>query len=1215
LIGSTISRYRVLERLGGGGAGVVFKAEDLKLERLVALKFLSTYRSDNEADKRRFLREARASSILDHPNICTVYEIDETDDGRLFIAMAFCEGETLKRKVEREPLAIAEGVRIAAQIASGLAAAHAKGIVHRDVKPANVIVGPDGRLKIVDFGIAKLADQSRLTRDGTAVGTAGYMAPEQIRGEAIDPRTDVWSLGVVLYEMITGRTPFPGDNDHERIRNILSRTPDPVSRWRPGTPPALERIVARALAKRPAERFPDMEAMRAELDALAFGLGTAGPLDGLDLTLRDIPSLSSAMTGGTGGIGGIGGTGGIGGIGGAAGTAGTAVTEDTSQLVGRTLAHYRVLEYIGGGGMGVVYKAEDLRLARSVALKFLPPELTRDAEAKARFLQEARAASGLDHPNICTIHEVGETDDGRLYLAMPSYDGETLRRRIERGPLAIEEAIDIAEQIARGLAKAHRGGIVHRDIKPANLIVTDDGVVKILDFGLAKLVGAAAITRTGSSVGTPAYMSPEQARGEEVDHRTDLWSFGIVLYEMVAGRRPFRGDHDQAVLYGILNEAPKPLAELRPEAPPELGRIVEGLLSKDPADRYPTAEGPLGDLRALRSNPTMTTTVRTETGPPPSGVRPWMLWAVILGAVAVLAAGALYLSRAGGRGGRGESVVAGFKGLTELEGSESYPSLSSDGERLLYVKSINGNADIYLQIVKTGVRRNLTAGSPADDTQPAFSPDGRQVAFRSEREGGGLFVMNAEGGAVTRLTFAGYHPAWSPDRRQIAFSTEGVIRPQERRQVSQLWVVDVGSKEKRLLTPGDAVQPSWSPDGGRIAYWGLSGGGAQRVLWTVPAGGGAPVEVRLAWPLPAGQGASGPATRDDALNWNPVWSSDGKFLYFVSNHNGSMNLWRVPIDEASGRVRGEPQPITSPARSLGFLSVSGPHVVYATDEGKSSLERWPFDLATFAVGAPQGIEGPRAILSAAVSPDGKSIVYGTSAPKEDLFVARSDGSEKRQLTNDNFKNRVPLWTADGAQIVFYSDRGGSTYGAWAIRPDASGRKPLPHEAKESLYDPTPSPDGHTLVASLKSRGAVLIDLDQRPGSVGRVQELPSPGDDKSFAASSWSPDGTRLAGALEFKDGPSLPGIVVYSLKTRTYERLTPTGSLPQWLRDGRTLLYLDEGKIFRCDLASKASHLVLVPPPGSVFHSISLPADDRMLYALETVQEGDIQMLTLSGD
>ncbi|MFL6262433.1 MAG: protein kinase domain-containing protein [Thermoanaerobaculia bacterium] len=1176
MIGSTISRYRVLERLGGGGAGVVYKAEDIKLERLVALKFLSTYRGASEADTRRFLREARASSAVDHPNICTVYEVDETEDGRLFIAMAFCEGETLKRKIERGPLPLPESVRIAAQIASGLAAAHAKGIVHRDVKPANVIVGPDGRVKIVDFGIAKLADQSRLTRDGTAVGTAGYMAPEQIRGEEIDPRTDLWALGVVLYEMVTGRTPFPGDNDHERIRGILTREPEPMASLRSGVPPDLARIAARALAKKAGDRYSSMDAMREDLLALAGRLGAPVPVETLDPTLREIPSHPSA---------------------------GSSVLGDADHLVGRTLAHYRVLEYTGGGGMGVVYKAEDLRLARTVALKFLPPELTRDPDAKSRFLQEARSASVLDHPNICTIHEVGETDDGRLYLAMPYYDGETLRRRIERSPIPIDEAVDIAEQIARGLAKAHRGGIVHRDIKPANIMVTADGVVKILDFGLAKLVGAAAITRTGSSVGTPAYMSPEQARGEDVDHRTDLWSFGIVLYELVAGRRPFRGEHDQAVLYGILNEPPKPLTQVRSETPPELEKIVEGLLAKDPGDRYPSAEGPLGDLRALR-NQTMTTTVRTQ---PDRLVtlrsRPWVWAAAGLGVLAALV-GAVTWFQGRGHAGAAAPVVVSIRQLTDLEGRESFPSLSPDGGSLLYVKAEDGNADIYLKRVGGGNELNLTRDSPAADIQPAFSPDGQQIAFRSDREESGLFVMGATGESARRLSDGGYNPSWSPDGRRIVFATEGIANPQERRQNSQLWIVDVGTGKKRLLSPGDAVQPSWSPHGQRIAYWGIPTGKGRRVLWTVPVEGGSPV----------------PVVDDEHVNWDPVWSPDGRYLYYVSDRSGSMNLWRVPIDEASGKVLGEPRAITTSSQSLGLLSLSrdGRQLVYATDERKSNLERWPFDPAAMRVEERHQpvTQGARAVRTVDVSPDGQWVAYYTTSPQEDLWVARADGSGQRQLTNDPAKDRVPLWFPDGSRILFYSNRSGRAdkYGAWSIRADGSELQPIPHGTSDPLFNPIPSPKGGRMVATLGAHGAALIDLD--PASRGRVQMLPPTPGGEVLAATSWSPDGAYLAGTLERKDGGGggVPGVVVYELATGRYERLTNTGGVPRWLHDNRTLLYLQDGKIFLCDLRTKVSRLLLEPPQSSIFKSVSAAPDDRGLYAVRSTDEGDVWMLTLSG-
>jgi serine/threonine protein kinase/tetratricopeptide (TPR) repeat protein len=268
-------------------------------------------------------------------------------------------------------------------------------------------------------------------------------------------------------------------------------------------------------------------------------------------------------------------------------------------MIGRTISHYRILEKLGEGGMGVVYKAEDTKLRRAVALKFLPPELTRDAEAKARFIQEAQAASALDHANICTIHEIDETEDGQLFIAMTHCDGETLREKIKWGPLGTEAVLGIAMQIAHGLAKAHAQGIVHRDIKPANVIVTGDGVAKILDFGLAKLAGQVRLTRASSTIGTVAYMSPEQASGKDVDERSDIWSLGVVLFEMLTGRLPFKGDYEQAMVYSILNEAPLTVAALRPDAPKRLGNVVARALEKNPDERYRHIHEMIVDLEAV----------------------------------------------------------------------------------------------------------------------------------------------------------------------------------------------------------------------------------------------------------------------------------------------------------------------------------------------------------------------------------------------------------------------------------------------------------------------------------------------------------------------------------------------------------------------------------------------------------------------------------------
>jgi len=269
-------------------------------------------------------------------------------------------------------------------------------------------------------------------------------------------------------------------------------------------------------------------------------------------------------------------------------------------MIGKTISHYKILEKIGEGGMGEVYKAEDTHLKRTVALKFLPANLTKDKEAKERFIKEAQTASALDHPNICTIHEINETIGGQMFIVMACYEGDTLKEKIESGPLDIDEVVGITAQILQGLDKAHAKGIVHRDIKPANVSVTSDGVVKILDFGLAKLAGQVRITKTGTTLGTVAFMSPEQAKGEEVDQRTDIWSMGVILYEMLSGQLPFKGDLDQAVLYSLLNEVPEPISDLCPGVPMELERIVNNCLEKKRENRYRSVTEMLADVLKLQ---------------------------------------------------------------------------------------------------------------------------------------------------------------------------------------------------------------------------------------------------------------------------------------------------------------------------------------------------------------------------------------------------------------------------------------------------------------------------------------------------------------------------------------------------------------------------------------------------------------------------------------
>lgn len=394
-------------------------------------------------------------------------------------------------------------------------------------------------------------------------------------------------------------------------------------------------------------------------------------------------------------------------------------------MIGVTVKNYRILDRLGTGGMGVVYRAEDTKLGRSVALKFLPPELSDDRRAKSRFLREARAASLLDHPNICTVHEISETDDGQLFIVMASYSGETLKERMERGPLPVEEAVSVARRVLAGLAKAHGEGVVHRDVKPANLFLTADDQVKILDFGLAKVAGEHKLTHSGLSMGTPFYMAPEQILGE-TDHRSDLWALGVILYEMLAGRLPFPITHQVSAVQAVLHRPLPDLAETLPSVPEEVRGVIRRALAKSPDERYGDAEEMLAALPPARDSSAATTTVALET-PKAGGVRRRVsgvpLPPLLLGALALAVAVGLFVAWAGRRADpppeptRDDGAIAVAVLPFEFRGDPDYGYLSEGMVDLLRSK-LDGAGDL-----RTVGRRAVFAqleerGAPEDRLDP-----------------------------------------------------------------------------------------------------------------------------------------------------------------------------------------------------------------------------------------------------------------------------------------------------------------------------------------------------------------------------------------------------------------------------------------------------------------------------------------------------------------
>jgi Tol biopolymer transport system component/serine/threonine protein kinase len=868
---------------------------------------------------------------------------------------------------------------------------------------------------------------------------------------------------------------------------------------------------------------------------------------------------------------------------------------------GARLGHYEILAAIDAGGMGEVYRARDPRLDREVAIKVLAGRLAADAEALSRFEREAMTVAKLSHPNILAIHEFGR-DGATAYVVMELVSGRTLHSCLAAGGLPPRRAVDYALQIARGLGAAHVRGVVHRDLKPANVMISRDDQVKILDFGLAKSMDpigteltAPGLTTTVSPVaGTVGYMAPEQIRGLTVDHRADIFAFGAVLYEMLCGQRAFTGETAADSATATLTKDPPELDLVRLAVPVALDRIVRRCLEKSPDSRFQSASDLAFALETFSSVPIRASTTVAETAPRRTVTAVWLPW--IVAGIAVLAAAAAWIPRTTPE--NADARFDHFTRVSEAAGEETSPSISPDGTTVAYSIWVNGSWDIYAQRVGGRNTTPIVNDPQRDERGVAFAPDGSLIAFHESDDLGGIFVAGATGESVRRLTDFGFDPAWSPDRKQIAFATEEIVDPATRLGDSTLYVVDAAGGAPRKVVDGDAVQPSWSPDGQRLVYWSNTGG--QRDIYTVAAVGGARVAV----------------TRDSAIDWSPVWSPDGRFIYFSSDRGGAMTLWRIEVDQRTGQAQRPPEAVMAAVQASAALprfSKDGSRLSFQSSVTAINLAAIPFDPSTMRAGVPILLETENNVrIPSDVSPDGKLIaLYSLGDQQEDVFIRSADGMTRR-ITDDMPLDRAPVFTPDGRSLVFYSNRDGN-WGLWMVALDGGNLRKIAGEGPGAAYVNL-SPKGDTVIFVAAS-GRTVFSAPLGGGSPTPLRGTHT--GDKYFTPTAWSPDGARLAGPVVSESGRSA-GIAIYELAQQATRVVSGDEAFGvKFLADSRRIVYFTKNgrELVVLDTVSlnRSAVDVRLPAPASTNGMFAMSRDNRTIYYGAVRKEADIWIVERS--